>query len=173
MIILVISCLWVLDVCLLMVGNFLICLVICVLDIWGAKILWKNIFRQRVMRLSSREVFFFFFLYYCQVPGNTTSPGALIQLQDSKVYVLPLRILTVNFCTAWGSSSSDFFPHIFCLSPHCQRLPWHYFLNLNWIYTYVGIYVISMNSLLTETFYTASHFHFPSEILQKVVHLFL
>ena len=67
----------VLDVCLLTVGNFLICLVICVLAIWGAKILWKNIFRQRVMRLSSRVFFFFFSLYYCQVPGNTTSPGCL------------------------------------------------------------------------------------------------
>ena len=37
----------------------------------------------------------------------------------------------------------------------------------------MGIYVISINSLLTETFPTASCFYFPSEILPKVVHLFL
>lgn len=157
-----------------MVDNFLICLVICVLAIWGAKILWKNIFRQRVMRLFAREFFFFFFPLLLPSPWKYyQSWGSFIQLQDSKVYFLPLRILTVNFCTVWRSSSSDFFRHIFCLSLHCQTFPWHYFLNLNWIYTYVGIYVISMNSFLTETFSAASHFYFPSEILQKVVHLFL
>lgn len=104
----------VLDVCLLTVGNFLICLVICVLAIWGAKILWKNIFRQRVMRLSSRVFFFFFFPLLLPSPWkHYQSWGSFIQLQDSKVYVLPLRILTVNFCTALRILFVRFFPSYF------------------------------------------------------------